>query len=88
MLCFLAVFLGSLLPSLPWVRGVVHLPLSRRQLARCGPSIEFSAAGAGRTGRVQPGDFGWGVSGLGVVGNRDTHVMAPMRDAAKWNVAW
>ena len=77
MVCFLAVFLGSLLPSLPWVRGVVHLHLSRRQcyrqLARCGPSIEFSAAGAGRTGRVQPGDFGWGVSGLVVVCNRDTH---------------
>ena len=71
MLCFLAVFLGSLLPSLPWVRGVVQF--SRRQLARCGPSIEFSAAGAGRTGRVQPGGFGWGVSGLVVVCNRDTH---------------
>ena len=71
MLCFLAVFLGSLLPSLPWVRGVVHL--SRRKLARCCPSIEFPAAGAGRTGRVQPGGFGWGVSGLVVVCNRDTH---------------
>ena len=53
MVCFLAVFLGSLLPSLPWVRGVVHL--SRRQLARCGSSIEFSAAGAGRTGHTPGG---------------------------------
>ena len=85
MLCFLAVFLGSLLPSLPWVRGVVHL--SRRRLARCGPSIEFSAAGAGRTGRVQPGDFGWGVSGLVWWCVIETP-MAPMRDAAKWDVAW
>ena len=31
------------------------------------------ATGAGRTGRVQPGGFGWGVSGLVVVCNRDTH---------------
>ena len=84
MVCFLAVFLGSLLPSLPWVRGVVHaahvhLSLEPRT-SPAGNSLgvvrllsSLRATGAGRTGRVQPGDFGWGVSGLVVVGNRDTH---------------